>query len=359
MEEKGVIAIILSIVFILAIAIFFAAKNLSNSSAELEKCNTIKFNGEGKTNVVFFSSKENAEKSINNFFEISPFDKNKENFNFYSIDYNPECELYQGIAVLCYSKELVKKAGSCPNDYIVVLDDQPNSIRSSTYMNVISLNSKNHPNVFAHEFGHAFANLADEYVPAKIPKGSKNCAGSCDDFNNLGECMKGCSDDSHYRSINQGLMRTLSVNTFGQFNEEIISSNIKKTAGITGNAIQNSRDCKNEQYYLIEGALEGGDIKITSKTIESGCVGGNGVGPFSYNLVLENNQPAVSEDFNPELIFTDEVNETQISGGPRDYSGEFLLKVPIVDKSSKLEIINEKKKTEINLRDIGSRPCAI
>jgi len=355
--DKKYLIVFFIVIILVAVGIFFTTKNISQSPIDLEKCNTLSYNGEGKTNIVFFSSEAIAKKYMNEFFKISPFDDNKESFNFYYIDYTPECELYKGIAILCYSKEVIKKAASCPNDYIVVVQNKPSNIRSSSYMNVLSLNGNNQVNVFAHEFGHAFANLADEYVPAKIPKGSKNCQTNCDKFNTE-ECSKGCSEDSYYRSINSGIMRTLFANTYGPFNEELINLKIKKSS-ITGNVIQDIRNCENEKYYLIEGNYENQEVNIISKSVESGCVGENGNGVFSYQLILDNNEQAKTENFNPELVFTDLVQDTELSGGPIDYSGRFLLKVPIIEDSSKLEIINEDKKTEVNLKDIGSRPCEI
>jgi len=354
--DKKYMFIFLIAILVVAIGIFFFTKNISQSPTDLEKCNTLIYNGEDKPNIVFFSSEDTAKRYIEGFFKISPFDKNKNGFNFYSIDYTPECELYKGIAILCYSKEVIKKAASCPNDYIVVTKDKPSNIRSSAYMNVVSLNSNSNINVFAHEFGHAFANLADEYVPAKIPKGSKNCQKTCDKFNTT-ECLKGCSEESYYRSIDSGLMRTLFSSTYGTFNEELIKSKITNT--ITGNAIQDIRNCKNEKYYLVEGNYKNGEISVNSKSIESGCVGENGNGAFSYQIILDNNEKAKTENFNPELVFTDLTQEEQLSGGPQDYSGSFLLKVPILENSNKLEIINEDKITEINLKDIGARPCEI
>jgi len=354
--DKKYLIIFFIVLVILAVAIFFTTKNISKSPSELEKCNVLNYNGEGKTNIVFFSSEEIAKKYMDEFFKVAPFNENKKNFNFYYIDSVPKCDLYQGIAVFCYSKDIIKRAAACPNDYIIIVQSKPSNIRSSSYMNVISLNDNNNLNVFSHEFGHAFANLADEYVPAKIPKGSQNCQSSCDKFTQ--ECSRGCSEDSYYRSINSGIMRTLSSNTYGSFNEELIKSKIKKST-ITGKAIQDIRNCENEKYYLVEGNYENQDISIISKSIEQGCVGENGNGPFSYQLILDNNEQAKTENFNPELVFTDLSKNETLSGGPQDYSGRFLLKVPIIENSNKLEIINENKKTEVNLKDIGSRPCEI
>jgi hypothetical protein len=350
-------------VFIVALALtaFFTAKKLSNSptESELEQCNTLQYNGKNKESIVFLSERNKAEKYMNSLFKVSPFDKNKENFNFYQIDYQPDCENYKGIAILCYSKQVLKKAGSCPADYIVVLKDQPSNIRSSSYMNVISLNQNNNENVFTHEFGHAFANLADEYVPAQIPKGSKNCQRSCDGFNGIGECSLGCSEEKRFRSINQGIMKTLSSSSFGAFNEEIINSKISRSSKITGNVIQTSTNCGKEEYYLIEGKLNAEGINILSKSIEIGCVGNNGAGPFSYNLILGNQQVIKTEEFNPEMIFTDQVETLSLSGGPVISEKSFLLKIPIIENSDKLEIINEEIKTNVSLKDIGARPCII
>src|SRR3989344_8432036 len=128
---------------------------------EIESCKAIFNSGNDKMNIVFLSSQKEAEQYSNSLFNIEPFKTNKNNFNVFYIDeYTPKCELYQSIALLCYSKEIIRKASSCPNDFIIVLDFQPVSIRSSSFINVLSIN-KNHPKtVLAHEFAHSLANLA-------------------------------------------------------------------------------------------------------------------------------------------------------------------------------------------------------
>ena len=161
----GVVVVIVAIA-----AVFFVVKDFQGSpSAGLLECKTYSYNGEGATNLVFFSPEEDVNKFMNSLYEFEPFGDNKDILNVYYIDdYQPECEIYKGIALLCYSKDVVKTAGSCPNDVIVVTQDQPRKIRSSAYMNVISLNNNLPASVFTHEFAHAFANLADEYVPTVV-----------------------------------------------------------------------------------------------------------------------------------------------------------------------------------------------
>lgn len=144
--------IIFGLVIVLIVIGFFVVFSFLGKPGadELEKCKTLKFNGDDRVDVVFMSDEKTAEKYINALLEEKPYSENKEAFNFYVIeDYKPDCEIYKEIAILCYSRELIRKAASCPNDYIVVVKEEKPQIRSSAYMNVISLNSNHHPkNVF-------------------------------------------------------------------------------------------------------------------------------------------------------------------------------------------------------------------
>ncbi len=372
MENKVIVifSISIAIIAIILLAVFFINQKTAFSPGKnqsiLENCKTLVNNGPDKTNIVFFSPKDQARKYQDFFYTIPPFDKNKEAFNFFYIDdFTPNCEIYKGIALLCYNQDVIKKASSCPNDYIVVLKDQPTSIRSSSFMNVMSINS-NHPlTVLHHEFGHAFAIFSEEYVPADIPRNSQNCQSSCDKFDIKNDCMQGCSKDNYYRSIDNGIMRTLSSSTYGIFDEQLIQRKIDKNNQLvtTGNLIQNSPDCSQQSYYLIKANYSNNQINVLDKTIQQGCVGTNGAGDFSYKLILNDNSVSTTQDFNPELIFTDapqEGQEQQIQGQTFTNEQSFLLKVPIVDNSKSIEIYKDNNKLEeINLQNFNFRPCQI
>ncbi|MDD5149104.1 MAG: M64 family metallopeptidase [Flavobacterium sp.] len=200
-------------------------------SSEPLTCNKILENGdaENRIDIVFFFDNvddSEAQDYINYFLGIEPFESNKDKFNFYSVNVAPECEIQNGI-LICYSKSLVKSSAVCPNDYLIVLSEQSSSTRSSAYLNLMSINTATSKSVLIHEFGHVFANLADEYVPSTIPSGSKNCVSSCDKFKSeIDECNLGCSYESYYRSINSGIMRTLSTTNFGKFDEKIVEENL-------------------------------------------------------------------------------------------------------------------------------------
>lgn len=183
----------------------------------------------GKINVVFLSeglTEEKAKEYSNFLVNSNPFNSEKEKFNFYYAG-NAKCDIVQENILLCYSSSIIRQASICKNDFIVVLASRGN-VRSSDYGNVMSLNVNQPKSVFLHEFGHAFANLADEYVPSNIPSGSKNCQGNCNSFSIKDGCFQGCSKSSYYRSIDSSIMKTLSTSEYGKLNTQLIENVFKK-----------------------------------------------------------------------------------------------------------------------------------
>lgn len=356
------VIIFVIVLFLVLILVDKVMLNGSPPISELEKCNSLIENSKTGTNIVFFSDRETAQKYSDYLFSISPFDVNKNKFNIYYIDtYIPECSLYKGVALFCYSREMVRKAASCPVDYIVAFDSRDVQMRSSSYMNVMSLN-ENHPlSVFAHEFGHAFISLAEEYYPSSLLSGSKNCVSNCDKFSINEGCFKGCSSSDLYRSVENGIMKTLSASSFGKFDQSLISNRILKESGgsvLTGNVIGEGNDCEKQKYYQIEGNYSNGTVQIVGNNIVYGCVGSQGSGQFQYKL--SSDQGVVKEDsFNPELIFADAPGEQQIDGATSVYEGKFYLNVLLQEKGN-LEIMKDGVSlANVKLDDSGARPCRI
>jgi len=372
MEKAPIIIIsILSIMLLsLIISIFIISPDLSPTTKE--ECNSLYYSKDASINLVFFGSEEKTKEYADSLFSISPLNKNKGAFNVFYINKSVECELYKDIAVYCYSKELIKTASSCPSDYIFVLKEDKTNIRSSSYMNVLSINTNSPKVVIAHEFAHSFVNLAEEYTPASIPSKSKNCVQSCEEFNKLNDgCFLGCSQNDYYRSIDLGIMRTLYSTKFGQFNENLISEKIikineargKNSNLITGNVIEYPIDCNNNFYYLLSGTYSNGELNINKREIESGCPENGGEGAFSYKILDKNNNVISDNSFNPELIFTDaqSTNEEQINGETYAFEGEFYLKVPNIQNAEKLEVYNKanKKVASISIDNLEGRPCKV
>ncbi len=364
MEHKTIFLISTGIFILATISAYFLSS--PSLGPELnETCNEMHFSSESSINLVFFGKEEEAEAYSNELFATSPFDKLKESFNIYYIDSEIKCEYYKEIALYCYSRNLLKRADICPNDYIFVVKEDEDKIRSSSYLNVMSINMKNPISVIAHEFGHSFANLAEEYTPAKLPKKSENCVKECKQFNNKSDgCFKGCSESNYYRSIDSGLMKTLYSSNFGTFNEFLIENKIKKTSKttITGNAIQSQDSCENQLYYLILADYSSGKLTIKDKQIEQGCAGANGEGSFSYSVLDKYDNLIESSSFNPELIFTDSQTQEQdeISGETYNYEGELYLRVPAPSQAQTLEIYDQEQKiASLQIDNIEGRPCKI
>lgn len=364
MEKKFTIALLISfIVLIIALIFFILSQTQIPSKSPLvpiKNCSTLVNNGQGKINIVFLGEKDLAQSYFNFLMSFPPFDKYSTNFNAYFINTTADCQLYKGIAILCYNKNTIQQASQCPNDIIVALDNnQPSQIRSSSYMNVISLNTNQPLTVISHEFGHAFVNFAEEYTPADIAKGSQNCQSSCNLFNQ--SCFQGCSNENYYRSIDNGIMRTLGSDTYGDFDSQLIITKINQLLSktkTTGNAIVTDTQCSTQSYYQITANLTNNQINIIDRTKQTGCIGTSGSGPFTYSINLNNNQTIPGTNFNPELIFTDAPGTNQISGQTYQSDQNFILKVPIIDNSKSLDISeNNTLISEINLYDIGSSPC--
>lgn len=336
-----------------------------------ELCKTIVNNGENKINIVFFAQINQVQNYIDTLLSAEPFKRNAKSFNFYFIDsFTPQCEIYKGIAILCSSEELIKKAALCPNDYIIVIKDEDPKIRNSALGNTISLNSQSSYSVIQHELGHALANLADEYSPAKIPANSKNCQQSCEIFKHLtNNCFSECSGKGYYRSIETGIMKSLKASSFGVFDESLIEEKIKEQSSqsspitgkaITGKAIAEPNvECANQKYYLIKGARTPGDIKILSRTIEEGCVGNNGAGPFNYSIIRQDDIIVKEGEFNADVVFTDgqAKDEQIINGRTLEYEGLFFLKMPIIENTKEIKISTQTQEISILLGGNESITC--
>ena len=321
MEKAGYVVVffIIGILAAAGIVFIYVKDSVKLSQAGLVGCKTIQKNSNNGIDIVFFADNEKIVKEYTDYFlSVSPFDNYKDRFNFYYIgDYYPLCELYKGIALLCYSRDLIKKASSCPNDYIVVINsEEGEEIRSSSYMNVMSVNAKHPSSVIIHEFGHAFVNLAEEYVPAKIPRNSAgNCAADCNEFEGRNDgCYKGCSLAEYSRSVENGIMRTLRTDNYGIYNEMVVVNKIEKTTladgVITGKAVgdvSNKGDCADEEYYSIELQVDNGEggLSIADKDINTGCFGESGSGDYSFAYVNDDGESFELGEFNPLDIRTD------------------------------------------------------
>ncbi len=218
------------IVLIVLVSIAIIQSNKVYVGPEKECEVVLKNEGENKIEIVFLTnqvSKNKIREYIDFLLDSTPFNSSKEKFDFFYAG-EANCEIIQENILFCYSKYLVRQAAICPDDYIVVLSDKPENIRSSAYLNVVSVNINNPKSVLLHEIGHVFANLADEYVPSPLPHGAENCVENCENFEVSEGCFQGCSDAEYYRSSEASVMRTLSTTYYKKLNSIIIDRILEK-----------------------------------------------------------------------------------------------------------------------------------
>ncbi len=309
-------------IFLILVIGIFSYLNIAQAEpediqlSEVESCQSIVYSGEDRMDLLFLSTKEEAEQYSNLLFETEPFKKYKSYFNLRFIDgENPVCESYKGIAILCDTKEVQEIAKNCEHDYIFVVKDEPAHIRSSAYGNVVSLNKNVEKSVLIHEIGHAIGNLAEEYTPAKIPRGAKNCQVSCEKFGELTDsCSKECSESGLYRSIQSGVMRTLITTNYGIYNiktlENIFEKNKPSDLSITGNQIQESVKCSEQERIPIDITQTEDSIKAESTNERiPGCapnIAGEGefcIGELCYpSVVFTDGQETGAETLSGEIL---------------------------------------------------------
>jgi hypothetical protein len=175
------------------------------------------------------------------FFGLEPFKSNRNKFNFYMVDQEMDLGCtFQGY-VMCNNYQVKKAASGCPHEFVFVLIDRNkmmdflSPIRSSAVSNIANINTADVPSVVMHEFGHSFADLADEYVDdyylgirfdgERYP----NCdARDCSKWTGTQGtyCIQGCSTNSYYRGTQSSLMRSLSDEYFGPINEKAINEKL-------------------------------------------------------------------------------------------------------------------------------------
>lgn len=235
---------------------------IDSNEFEEKDCISIIENGDskGKIDLVFLSHnyedktkfKEDVMKYTNVLASVEPFKSNFDKFNVFMATDEADCELPGYIK--CDNYLLKKTASVCPNDYLFVLSERKKStdllipIRSSSIGNIAKINTADDELVIAHEFGHAFGDLWEEYVEDsyyskilsykdfyKLP----NCDESgCPEWKNEDgsykegtSCFKGCTLSSFYRGTDNSIMNNFRKDDgkeFGPINEEIMLKILEK-----------------------------------------------------------------------------------------------------------------------------------
>jgi hypothetical protein len=379
MKKKFIlVGSIIGICIIISVAALLLTDSavVASPSQPLAECQTIQYSSENAINIVFFADQKTSEEYSNYLFQYPPFSETQDRFNVYFISpesYDPECEYYRGIALYCYNREVVRKAASCPNDHIVVLKSESRSIRSSAYRNVISVNTNVPKTVLLHELAHSISHKAEEYLAAgaSIPREADNCVDSCEEFLGLNQdCEQECTTSSHYRSYDEGIMRTLypSPVTYGEFNEITMEEDIIEQSGgtpdpgITGNAITDPSKAEEQRYKLLETKLENGKLEVVSKTTEIGYASGFGTGPNTIRIINEQGTLIAEEKTNAETLFiTGQDNpEGEINTPPIEKPDtSFFISIPEESQADTVEINYNQESYTVSLEGTGAEACRL
>jgi hypothetical protein len=341
-----------------------AHKSFSPEESSLESCKTLAYNNPNGINLLFFSKKGDAEKYSDFLLSRKPFDTNKKKFNIYYIDdYTPPCSLYRSIALLCDSREVTEKAASCPHDFVFVLKEEDTTIRSSAYGIVGSINTAHPLTVIEHEFGHLFANFAEEYTPANLPAGQPNCKQSCDEFGEFSKmCFNDCSDSSHQRSIENGVMRTLDSDKYGMYNEKTIFSIINSLtpeSKSTGFAIENTQSCTGEKQLLIQGHYTSNKLVLDSVKQTHGCAPSKNAGSSQAAISQKGTSISSLHIAQNQYMFTDAPGENTLTGETYQPEEDFYFSIPSTEGDELTITDQNNNQASLSLAKTGATPCRI
>ncbi|MCD4759368.1 M64 family metallopeptidase [archaeon] len=242
--------------------------------------------------------REKTEELVESFLQTIPYNNYKDRFNFFRVEefgLNLDCDYnYGGDAIVCNPSAMKLAATRCPSDYPIVVVDTSGIqkfyelLRSSSWMGTASLNSADDPLVFAHEFAHSAFDFADEYVfGGDIKWDAPNCDSSwrvCPKFKVVegSECVRGCVNEEHSRSVETGIMRDYwKSNRYGLYNEYCIEKDILEfTNGPKSNEIR-----KSMPLYSVKLELSNGEWVVNEINEINGFPDGENTG-FSDSVVL-------------------------------------------------------------------------
>tara|TARA_Y100000310_G_scaffold237425_1_gene240714 strand:+ start:4302 stop:5954 length:1653 start_codon:yes stop_codon:yes gene_type:complete len=210
---------------------------------------------------------------------LEPFKTHKDRFSFTLVDSGQDLECSTDCKpnsrlICCDDRKVVEEASRCEHDSVAVLvSDDRLCGSASTYAKVCAKN-KNAKLIFAHELGHSFAGLSDEYVYRD--KGFKegdsvNCASSgCDKWSGISPgCYEGCTYSDGYRSVDENSLMYTYYPEFNQVSQIHIDKVIRgfSSEEVSGEAPDRS--------YLVNLEYKDGGLSIDSvaiKPIKSGRI---------------------------------------------------------------------------------------
>ena len=294
-----------------------------------------------------------GEKSI---YKIEPF---KSNFNKFSFSFvepteDLECEVgCKGIEtmVCCNDAKVVDTAAQCHYDGIIVMINSEVSCGTASFYTKLCAKSEKAGLILAHELGHSFGGLADEYiyqdyfesynVPDSFILNMPNCdSEGCEKWADItDQCFEGCTSPNLYRPSPNSIMRYLS---FGEFNEVSKASLQGEINRRVAKEAQLQQKDPNLKSYYVNLHYDNGEVQlgpVTAGPVKPGIISTTGY--FTANLLAQNGKVLHSSKI-PLPIF--ELPAPEISDRPI-IARQLTLPVtlPFIPTAQSLEITDGTK----------------
>ncbi len=100
---------------------------------------------------------------------------------------------------------------------------------------------------------------------------------------------------------------------------------------------------ESDNYYLLEFKSDGERMVLGDLSIEKGYFEEQVSRDRKYEvrLISDNGENLYSYSFNSELVFTDELRGDALTGGAIVNWDSFFVKLPVLEESEKIEILNK------------------
>jgi len=221
-------------------------------------CGSLIYKGEDKLDLVFlnygYETVSEFRSDVGRYFDgifldLEPYASYTDAYNVYVVDEEVDvCSIsyLPTQYIKCDVTQLHKVAASCPHDYVFLLADinrlaGGEFIRSSSIGNLLKVNTADSSMlVVAHEFGHGFGKLTDEYVDSAtysrrvdVVENSPNCAEvPCDKWSGIAGtgCYPGCSLSSYNSPTENSIMgyyTRAGGDVYGPVNEKVLRDKLE------------------------------------------------------------------------------------------------------------------------------------
>jgi hypothetical protein len=324
----------------------------------------------GYTDVeVFREEAENILLGKNTLSEIEPFKSNFRELSFSFVEplEDLECQVgCKGIEtmVCCNDAKVAQTASQCHYDGLIVLIDNPSTCGTASFYTKLCAKSDSAGLIFAHEIGHAFGGLADEYTYAdyfdySIPENfileMPNCdVEGCPKWaNTTSDCFEGCTSPNLYRSSRNSIMRYISSGAFNEVSRQNLRDEIQRRTQAESQMHQENPQWKS---YYVNLDYSDGEVKLSPTTIrpvKPGLLSVSG----SLTAVLKDENSAVLYETKIPLPLI-EFPALEISEKPIINTQVSLpITLPFVPNAKKLEISDNEKVLAVTSLAIFTDRC--